>query len=147
MKCVYSLIIMVCLQNLTYNQCKYSNYGNKSNLEDIFWNAASSSLANNAAQRFPTQSVQHTGRHIKCPLLSSHLNKNWNMLTRFSKAPQRQISRKCYQPFSSWFMSMEGQINETILISTTKGCKCKCISDISAIMSYSSSDAVCVFSL
>jgi hypothetical protein len=49
------------------------------------------------------------GLHVKCALLLSDFNQNWNLWTRFSKTLQYQISRNSEQPFSTCYNRTDGQ--------------------------------------
>jgi hypothetical protein len=41
--------------------------------------------------QLPLLTKRHVGLHVKCPLLLSDLNQNWNVQTNFSKTSQYQL--------------------------------------------------------
>jgi hypothetical protein len=59
-----------------------------------------------------TSKHRNIGRcHVKCPLLLSSFNHNWNVSTNFSRTPQHGIwfHEEPFNPFSSSWLRMEGQ--------------------------------------
>jgi hypothetical protein len=49
----------------------------------------------------------HAGLHVKCSLVLSEFNQNWDVSTIFNKTPHYQISWKSAQQFLSCYMQTE----------------------------------------
>jgi hypothetical protein len=62
------------------------------------------------------QTQKRISLHVKCSLLWSGFNQNWNVLIHFGTIPQYQISRKFIQLFSSCCMQTDRtKLNGTFL--------------------------------